>query len=117
MKDLDGKVTVPEVSQLTPTVVAIFDPLNAEVTGLLSYDDIHDLYAHDGQQLTRQELLVLEHIWADRLAQAITNANGKVVTNRLLHATYLVEGQLRFVRDRPVIVSFHRYESFDVCAL
>ena len=92
VKDADGKVTAQEVNQLAPAVVAIFDPLNAEVTGLLSYDDIHDI----GAKLDNNSsagLLALEHIWADRLAQAIVNANGKVVTNQLIMPD-VVEEQL-----------------------
>jgi len=92
VKDAEGKVTAQEVNQLAPAAVAIFDPLDAEVTGLLSYDDIHDI----GAKLENNSsagLLVLEHVWADRLAQAIGNANGKVVTNQLLMPE-VVEEQL-----------------------
>lgn len=83
VKDADGKVTAQEVNELSPAVVAIFDPLNAEVTGLLSYDDIYDI----GAKLDNNSsagMLALEHIWADRLGQAIVNANGKVVINELI---------------------------------
>lgn len=83
VKDAGGKVTAQEVNELAPAVVAIFDPLDAEVTGLLSYDDIYGI----GAKLDNNSsagLLALEHIWADRLGQAIVNANGKVVTNQLI---------------------------------
>lgn len=92
VKDANGKVTAQEVNQLAPAVVSIFDPLNAEVTGLLSYEDIHDI----GAKLDNNSsagLLALEHIWADRLAQAIVSANGKIVTNQLLMPD-VVEEQL-----------------------
>ena len=91
-KDQVGKVTVQEVNQAAPHVVAIFDPLAAEVTGLLSYDDINDI----GAKLDNNSsagLLALEHIWADRLAQAIGSANGKIVTNQLIMPD-VVEEQL-----------------------
>ncbi len=83
MKDADGKVSAQEVNQLAPAAVSIFDPLNAEVTGLLSYEDINDI----GEKLDNNAsagLMVLEHIWAERLGHAIVNANGKIVTNQLL---------------------------------
>jgi uncharacterized membrane protein len=82
-KDQEGKVAAQEVNQLAPAVVAIFNPLDAEVTGLLSYGDIEEI----GAMLENNSsagVLALEHIWADKLAQAIINANGKVVTNQLL---------------------------------
>lgn len=83
LKDKEGKVTAQEVNELSPAVVAIFNPLDAEVTGLLSNDDINDI----GAMLDNDSaagLLVLEHLWANRLADAIVNAKGKVVLNRLL---------------------------------
>lgn len=83
IKDNEGKVTAQEVNQLAPTVVAIFDPLNAEVSGLISNTDIQDI----GTLLDNDSaagILVLEQLWATKLAQAITNAKGKVVLNRLL---------------------------------
>ena len=92
VKDQDGKVTVQEVNQAAPHVVAVFNPLAAEVTGLLSYDDINDI----GAKLDNNSsagLLALEHIWADRLAQAIGSANGKIVTNQLIMPD-VVEEQL-----------------------
>jgi len=82
-KDQEGKVAAQEVNQLAPAVVAIFNPLDAEVTGLFSYSDIEEV----GSMLEPNSsagVLALEHVWADKLAQAITNANGKVVMNQLL---------------------------------
>lgn len=83
IKDKDGKITAQEVNQVAPAVVAIFDPLNAEVTGLLSNVDINDI----GAQIDNDSaagLLVLEHIWATNLIHAIQNAGGKIVMNQLV---------------------------------
>lgn len=83
IKDKDGKVTAQEINQVAPTVVALFDPLNAEVTGLLSDDDIQDI----GARLENESaggLLILEHIWAANLVHAIQNAGGQVVMNQLI---------------------------------
>ena len=89
-KDAAGTVTAQEVDQLAPAVVAIFNPLDAEVTGLLSYSDIEEI----GAMLENNSsagVLALEHIWADKLAQAIANANGRVVTNQLLMPEVVAE--------------------------
>jgi uncharacterized membrane protein len=83
IKDKDGKITAQEINQVAPEVVAIFNPLNAEITGLLSNDDINDI----GSQLDNDSaagLLVLEHVWASNLIQAIQNAGGQVVRNQLV---------------------------------
>jgi hypothetical protein len=82
-KDDAGEITALEINQLPMNDLHIFDPLNAEITGLLSNTDINDIGALLDNN-TAAGLLVLEHIWATKLAQAIVNANGKVVLNRLL---------------------------------
>ncbi len=82
-KDNEGHVTSAEINNLAENEMHIFDPLNATVTGLLSNDDIRDI----GEMLdnnTAAGLMVIEHLWATKLADAIVNAKGKVVLNRLL---------------------------------
>lgn len=82
-KDAAGVVTAQEINQLAMNDLHIFDPLKAEVTGLLSNQDIQDM----GALLENDSaagFLVLEHIWATKLAHAITNTGGTVVLNRLL---------------------------------
>ncbi len=83
VKDQQGNVTAQEINQLAPTVVTLFDPLNAEVSGLLSDAEILDI----GKRLDNNSaagLLVLEHIWATNLVAAITSAGGKIVLNQLI---------------------------------
>ena len=82
-KDGEGNTTAQEVNQLGMNDLYIFDPLQAEITGLLSDQDISDI----GTLLDNNSasaILVLEHLWANKLAEAIANAKGKVVLNRLL---------------------------------
>lgn len=83
LKDANGNVESKEIKELAPAVVSIFDPLNAEVSGLLSYTDIQNI----GDMLDENSaagLLVLEHTWAEKLANAIVHRHGKVVLNQLL---------------------------------
>jgi hypothetical protein len=82
-KDGDGKITAQEVNQIGIKDLHIFDPLNAEITGLLSDTDINDIAALLDNN-SASALLVLEHVWANRLGEAIVKAKGKVVLNRLL---------------------------------
>lgn len=82
-KDANGKVETLEIEQLAANDLHVFDPLNAQITGLLSNDDINDIAAQLDNN-TAAGLLVIEHLWAIKLAQAILDANGKVVMNRLL---------------------------------
>lgn len=82
-KDDAGQITTLEVNQLASNELQVFDALDAEITGLLSYQDINDIAA-SLENNTAAGLLVLEHVWANNLAQAIVRANGKVVLNRLM---------------------------------
>jgi uncharacterized membrane protein len=94
-KDKEGHITPTEISNLGESEMRIFDPLDATVSGLLSNDDIRDI----GELIdnnTSAGLLVIEHLWATKLAQAITNAKGKVVLNRLLMPE-LVEENLEII--------------------
>lgn len=94
-KDANGKVETLEINQLAATDLHVFDPLDAEVTGLLSNDDINDI-ATQVENGSAAGLLVLEHIWATKLAQAITAANGTVVMNQLLMPD-VVESNLKAI--------------------
>jgi hypothetical protein len=82
-KDGSGNITAQEVNQIGIKDLHIFDPLNAEITGLLSDTDINDIGALLDNN-SASALLVLEHVWANRLGDAIVKAKGKVVLNRLL---------------------------------
>jgi hypothetical protein len=82
-KDGEGKITAQEVNQIGVKDLHIFDPLNAEITGLISNTDINDIGALLDNN-SASAILVLEHLWANRLGEAIVNAKGKVVLNRLL---------------------------------
>ncbi len=83
MKDSQGNVKTLEVNQLEDNGIRVFDPLKAEITGLLSDTDISDIAALLDNS-SASALLVLEHVWANKLGQAIVNAKGRVVLNRLL---------------------------------
>lgn len=82
-KDDNGNITAQEVEQLGIDELRLFDPLKAQASGLLSNDDIEDI----GKTLDNGSaagLMILEHVWATQLAQAIQNAGGKVVMNQLI---------------------------------
>lgn len=82
-KDGAGTITAMEINQLPLKDLHIFDPLEAQITGLLSNTDIQKI----GDLLDNNcaaGLLALEHIWAEQLAQAIVRAKGKVVLNQLM---------------------------------
>ncbi len=99
-KNEDGEVVAIEINNLAEQEMRVFDPLQVTVSGLLSNDDIKDIGGLlDGNAAAG--LLVLEHLWANKLAQAIENANGKIVLNRLLMPELLEEnlGMIESITD------------------
>jgi hypothetical protein len=85
-KDADGAVTVAELDELGEGVMTKLNPREAEMAGLLSENDAFR-FAAEMEPNSSEALLLFEHTWAARFAQAVRNANGQVVINeRVPHA-------------------------------
>ncbi|NUT47364.1 MAG: hypothetical protein HOV94_08640 [Saccharothrix sp.] len=89
-KDRDGRVALVELAELDPEEAAPFDALEGDVTGLLSTDDV-DAVARDLAPGTCAALLVWEDTWAARLAEAVSNAGGRVVAHDRVPAAAFAE--------------------------
>jgi hypothetical protein len=77
-KDQDGNVTIREIEELNPEQMNLFNPIVSEVTGLLSRGDIEAI----GSLLdvnSSAALLLWENAWAATFAEAVVNANGRVL--------------------------------------
>jgi hypothetical protein len=77
-KDQDGNVTIREIEELNPEQLSLINPLVSEVTGLLSRGDIEAI----GSLLdvnSSAALILWENVWATTFAQAVVNANGRVL--------------------------------------
>lgn len=89
-KDEEGNVTSMELSSLPPEEAALYDDLDGEIDDLLNDDDI--MYAagmlHDNSSAA---LLIYENVWATRLRDAITNANGILIDNARIPAQIVDE--------------------------
>lgn len=78
VKDEDGHVEVRELKQLAPDLVAIFDPLGAEVTEMITDQDAHSV----GQALENNStaaVMLFENLWALKFKEAVMEANGRVI--------------------------------------
>ena len=78
MKEGDADVRVLELHELPSEVFARFDPVVADVTGLLTPDDVRHLSADMAPDST-MALLLFENTWARKVADAIEAADGRVV--------------------------------------
>jgi len=87
-KEADGTVSSLELNQLDDGEYATFDPIVADVTGLLSNDDVRQL----GELLDDNSsagLMLFENVWAKRFADAVVNAHGQVVLNERVPRTVI----------------------------
>lgn len=76
-KDADGTVAAVELSDVDPDLRAAFDPVVAELTGLVSEEDVEDL----GEALdpdSSAAVLLFEHVWAGRFAEAVEGSGGEL---------------------------------------
>jgi len=74
----DGSYQALEINQLSPDMLGIFDPLDAEVSGIIQVEDIEDLAAAMEKGTTAAALL-FENLWAVKFKEAVLRANGRLL--------------------------------------
>ncbi len=85
VKDADGVVVPLELQQLDADLMAVFDPLNVHVSGLVTADDIEAIGAHLNNNSTAG-IMLFENLWAVKFKQAVLAAEGRVlVQERIPH--------------------------------
>jgi hypothetical protein len=77
MKD-QGEVIVRELRELDAAHIAMFDPLKAEVSQMITRADI-DLIAGQLAENSTAGILLIENLWAKRTMQAMLDADGRLV--------------------------------------
>jgi hypothetical protein len=78
LKDENGEVIVRELKELDPETVRILDPLQVEVTSMISRNDIASIAEHlDNNHAAG--LLLFENVWAVKTKQAMLNADARVL--------------------------------------
>jgi uncharacterized membrane protein len=77
-KDADGKVTMREMQQMEPSTVAIFDPLKAQITGIIQLEDIQ-MIGEKVENNSTAAIMLFENLWPIKFREAVMNANGRLV--------------------------------------
>ena len=77
MKD-QGEVIVRELRELDAAHIAMFDPLKAEVSQMITRGDI-DVIAEQLAENSTAGILLIENLWAKRTMQAMLDADGRLV--------------------------------------
>ena len=77
-KDADGKVTHQEMQETDKNVLAIFDPLKAEISGMIQMEDI-EMIGEKLEPNSTAAVILFENLWAIHFVKAVENANGRSV--------------------------------------
>lgn len=84
-KDKDGVHAAIEIQELDADTLAIYDPLQAEISGLIQVEDV-DAIAEQMENNTTAAALMIENLWAIKFKQALLNANARLLEQvRLPH--------------------------------
>jgi hypothetical protein len=89
-KDADGNVTHQEIQETDKEVLAVFNPLKAEINGMIQVEDIEMI----GEKLENNctaALLMFENLWAVNFVKAVENANGRSVMHVRIPHEVVVE--------------------------
>ena len=89
-KDEEGSLTAVEISDLDGEAYAVFDPLVADVAGLLSHEDVRDL-SSGLENNSSGAIMLFENAWATRFVEAVRNANGEVVLSERIPRAVIEE--------------------------
>jgi hypothetical protein len=78
LKDQDGETQVLEIEELAPDILAVFDPLQFEISGIIQVEDI-EVIAAEMEDNTTAALLLVENLWAIKFGEAVTRSSGRMV--------------------------------------
>ena len=78
IKDQAGDHAVLEIDELEPEVMAIFDPLEVEISGIIQVEDI-EVIAAAMENNTTAALLLFENLWAIEFGEAATRSGGRLL--------------------------------------
>ncbi len=77
-KYADGSHEAVEIQQLAPELLGVFDPLHAEISGIIQVEDI-DMVAEAMDNNTLAAAMLFENLWAIKFKDAVLRANGKLL--------------------------------------
>jgi len=78
MKDAKGQVEIAELKQLSPDIVAVFDPLAWEANEMIKESDAQ-MVGRDMENNSTAAVMLFEHLWAVKFKDAVLGANGRLL--------------------------------------
>lgn len=98
-KDQNGQIDIKEINDLEDEEYAELDPVVADVTGLISEDDVQQL-AGTLENGAAAGLMLFEDVWATRFADAVSNAGGTVVVSERIPRNVVEEALAAQAKSR-----------------
>jgi len=78
LKDQEGGVIVRELQELNPDSIRVLDPLEVEVTSMITRNDVDAIAAQLANNSTAAAML-FENLWAIKTKQAMLDADARVL--------------------------------------
>lgn len=85
-----GEVEVQELRDLEPSIVQVLEPLRAEISGMITVDDIK-MIGKKLKENTTAMIMLFENIWAVRLKQDISSVGGRLVMHERIPSEVVSE--------------------------
>lgn len=89
-KDGAGSVSVFELGDLSPDLAGQYAPLLHDVTELLNEEDAHEM-AESLENGSSAGIMLFEHTWATRFAEAVRASNGEVLLSQRIPSSVIDE--------------------------
>ncbi len=99
-KNADDTVTALEVSDLEDDELAAFGPLRESLTGLITPEDVMTL-SRALPADTSAAIVLLEHLWLNKLEEAVERANGVVYIGGMIPYSTLRQVEQELVAVQP----------------
>jgi uncharacterized membrane protein len=90
MKDADGSALVIALDAMGEAIASLVDPAAMDDSDLLSERDAHALAPYL-EPNTSAAMILFENVWATKVAEAVRQANGKVVLNKRIPRAVIEE--------------------------
>ena len=94
----DGHHQAMEMQQLAPDVLALFDPLEVEISGIIQVEDIDNI-AEAMENGTNAAILLFENLWAVKFKDAVLRANGRLLAQERIPHQVVEETLEAFAKE------------------
>jgi hypothetical protein len=89
-KDEHGEIIVQELHELDPAILHLLEPLKAEISGMVTVEDIR-LIGAKLRNNTMSAIMLFENLWAVKLKQDIDIEGGRLVVHEHIPNKAVVE--------------------------